>query len=177
MDISYDVITFISRNVFSKRPGEAISADITKLVTFFIKKIFTDSRKVKRIRNFVSKCNLYMCFLIKQNLLTFGEKFLMSAELKGCATLFIYLLDLFQVTHNCSKFHHYGLCVTDFEEGDLFSPPPPIREQFQKAHLEQVSDILLSKIFQQRIYMHNRYSKLADRNLKHQRKQRLSFNI
>ena len=42
MDISDDVITFISRNVFSKRPGEAISADITKLVTFFIKTIFTD---------------------------------------------------------------------------------------------------------------------------------------
>ena len=30
MDISYDGITFISRNVFSKRPGEAISSLLTQ---------------------------------------------------------------------------------------------------------------------------------------------------
>ena len=59
MDINHDVITFILR-----RPGEAIFADIVKIVTFFIKTIFKDSRKVKRIRNFISKCNLYMYFLI-----------------------------------------------------------------------------------------------------------------
>ena len=29
------------------------------------------------------KCNLYLYFLIKQNLLISGEKILMSAELKG----------------------------------------------------------------------------------------------
>ena len=64
MDIDYDVITFFSKYLFLRRPGVAIFADITKIVTFFIKTIFIDSRKVKRFRNFVSKCNLYMYFLI-----------------------------------------------------------------------------------------------------------------
>ena len=114
MNISYDAIIFISKNLFSRKPGVAISAYITKLVTVFIKTILTLSRKVKRIKNFVSKCHLYMYCFIKENLLTFGEKFLMSAELKWCATLFIYFLDLFQVTHNCSKFHHCRICITDF---------------------------------------------------------------
>ena len=45
-------------------PGVAIFADIIKIITRFIKKIFKDSRKVTRIRNYVSKCNLYLYFLI-----------------------------------------------------------------------------------------------------------------
>ena len=49
-------------------------ADIIKIITSFIKKIFKDSRKVRRIRNYVSKCNLYLYFLIKQNLLICGKK-------------------------------------------------------------------------------------------------------
>ena len=47
-------------------PGVAIFADIIKIVTMFIKTIFKDSRKVKRIRNYVSKCNLYLYFLIAE---------------------------------------------------------------------------------------------------------------
>ena len=47
-----------------KGPGVAIFADIIKIVTMFIKAIIKDSRKVKRIRNFVTKSNLYLCFLI-----------------------------------------------------------------------------------------------------------------
>ena len=64
MDINNDVINFISKYFILSRPGIASFADIIKIVTFFIKKISKDSRKVKRIRNFVSKCNLYMYFLI-----------------------------------------------------------------------------------------------------------------
>ena len=45
MDINYDVI----------RPWVVIFVDITKIVTSVIKTIFTDSRKGKRIRSFVSK--------------------------------------------------------------------------------------------------------------------------
>ena len=37
-------------------------ADIIKIVTMFIKTIFKDSRKVKRTRNYVSKCCLYLYF-------------------------------------------------------------------------------------------------------------------
>ena len=59
MDIKNDVITFIL-----KRPGVAIFADIIKILTFLVTKIFKDSRKVKRIGYFVSKSNPYMHFLI-----------------------------------------------------------------------------------------------------------------
>ena len=53
----------------------------------FIKVIFfKDSKKVKRTRNYVSKCNLYLYFLIKLNLLISVEKMLMPAELKWCVT-------------------------------------------------------------------------------------------
>ena len=41
-----------------RRPGVDIFADIIKIVTMFIETITKDSRKVKRIRNYVSKSNL-----------------------------------------------------------------------------------------------------------------------
>ena len=47
-----------------RRPGVVIFADIIKLVTMFIKTITNDSRKAKRIRNYVSKSNLYVYFLM-----------------------------------------------------------------------------------------------------------------
>ena len=50
MGRNYDVITFISR-----RPSVAIFAETIKIVTIFVKKIPKDSRKVKRIRIYVSK--------------------------------------------------------------------------------------------------------------------------
>ena len=86
--------TLFQNIVILRRPGETIFAGIIKIVTMFIKIIFKDSRKVKRIRNYVSKCNLYLYFLIQQNLLISGEKMLMLAELRGCVTWFIYFLDL-----------------------------------------------------------------------------------
>ena len=46
------------------RPIVAISPDIIKFVTMFIKKFFKGSKKVQRIRNHMSKCNLYLYFLI-----------------------------------------------------------------------------------------------------------------
>ena len=47
-----------------RRSGVAIFADIIKVVTIFIKTIIKDSRMVKRIRNYVSKFNLYLYFLM-----------------------------------------------------------------------------------------------------------------
>ena len=64
MDRNYHIINFISNIFIFRRPEVAIFADIIKIVTMFIKRIFQDSRKIKRIRNNVSKCNLYMYFLI-----------------------------------------------------------------------------------------------------------------
>ena len=75
-----------------RRPRVAIFADIIKIVTMFIKTIFKDSKKIKRIRNYVSKCNLYLYFSIKsllnlyQILLISSKKMLMLAELNGCVT-------------------------------------------------------------------------------------------
>ena len=56
-------------SIFFKIPlfyegGVAIFADIINIVTMFIKTIFKDLIKVKRIRNYVSKCSLYLYFLI-----------------------------------------------------------------------------------------------------------------
>ena len=45
-------------------PRVAIFAEIIKVVTMFIKTIFKDSKKLKRIRNYVLKCNLYLYLLI-----------------------------------------------------------------------------------------------------------------
>ena len=61
-------------------------ADIMKVVTMFIKTIFTEQKKVKMIRNYVSKCIMYLTFLIWQNLQISGEKILMLAQLNGCVT-------------------------------------------------------------------------------------------
>ena len=47
-----------------RRPGVATFADIIKIITRFIKKTFKDSRRAKRIRNYVLKCNLYPYLVI-----------------------------------------------------------------------------------------------------------------
>ena len=81
---NYEVISFISKYLILRWPGVVIFADIIKIVTIFIKAITKDSRKVKRIRNYLSNSNLYVYFLMYQNLLISVEKILMSAKLKGC---------------------------------------------------------------------------------------------
>ena len=77
--------TFVSKNLL-RRPRVADFADIIKIATILIKTTFKDSSKVKRIRNCVLKCNLYLYFLIYQKLLISSEKMLMSAELKDYVT-------------------------------------------------------------------------------------------
>ena len=59
MDTNYDIVTFILR-----RPRVVVFADIIKIMIIFIKTILNDSRKVRRIRNYVSRWNLYLNFLI-----------------------------------------------------------------------------------------------------------------
>ena len=63
MDRKYDVITIISKYPYFKKAWRSFFfADIIKIVTTFIKKITKDSRTVKRIKNYVSKSNLYVYF-------------------------------------------------------------------------------------------------------------------
>ena len=65
MDRNYDIITIISKNtLIIRRPGVVIFADIIKNGTMSIKTVSKDSRKFRRIRNYVSKSNLYVYFLM-----------------------------------------------------------------------------------------------------------------
>ena len=86
MDRNRDDITFFSKTFILRNPGVAIFADIIKTVTMFIKTILKDSKKVNRIRNYLSKWNLYLYFLLLQNLLISDLKMLMSAEIRVCVT-------------------------------------------------------------------------------------------
>ena len=76
-----------------RRPRVASFADIIKIITIFFKTIFKDSKKVKRIWNYVPKSSLYLYFLIYQNLLISSE-----------------------VIYNCTKFHHCRICMTVFRQ-------------------------------------------------------------
>ena len=64
MDRNDDVLNFFQKTFILKRPGVAIFADIIKIVTMFIKTILKGSIKVSKIKNYVSKWNLYLYFLI-----------------------------------------------------------------------------------------------------------------
>ena len=64
MDRIYHVITLFQKTFILRRPGVVVFADIIKIVTMFIKTIFKNSRKVKRIRNYLSNWNIYLYFLI-----------------------------------------------------------------------------------------------------------------
>ena len=67
---------------FFKKARVSNFADIIKIATIFMKTAFKD-KKVEVIWNYVFNCNnQYMYFLMQQNLLIFGEKMLMSAELE-----------------------------------------------------------------------------------------------
>ena len=60
MGRNYDIIPFFQKIFLLRRPGVAIFADIIKILNTLIKTILKDSRKVKRIRNYVSEWNLYL---------------------------------------------------------------------------------------------------------------------
>ena len=68
----------IENTVIFKRQGVANFADIIKLQLRLSKEPLKTQIKLKAL----SKCNLYIYFLISQKFLIFGEKILMSAELK-----------------------------------------------------------------------------------------------
>ena len=59
-----DVIGLFQKFPNLRRPGVVIFADINKMFTMFIKTILIDSRKVRRVRKYVSKWNLYLYFLM-----------------------------------------------------------------------------------------------------------------
>ena len=64
MGKDYNVITFISKYLILRKPGVVIFSYIIRIVTMFIKTTTKDSRKVKKIRNYLSNSNLYVYFLM-----------------------------------------------------------------------------------------------------------------
>ena len=65
MGRNFDVTTFISKELYLKKTlGAATFVDFIKIVPMFIKTIFKESKKVKRIRNYVSSCYLYLYFFM-----------------------------------------------------------------------------------------------------------------
>ena len=64
VDRNYNVLTYISKYFILRRPGVTAFANIIKVVTTFSKTIFRYPKKAKRIINYISKCNLYLYFLI-----------------------------------------------------------------------------------------------------------------
>ena len=75
----------LHENAFNlRRPTVANFADIIKIPTIIKKTLKKTQNRLKELEIHVFKCNLYLCFLVLQSLLIFGEKIL-SAELKWCA--------------------------------------------------------------------------------------------
>ena len=64
MDKKYDVIIFILKYVFLRRPRVAIFANIIKTVIMFIKISLKWQKIFLKIRNYVSKCNRYLYYFI-----------------------------------------------------------------------------------------------------------------
>ena len=119
------------QNIFIlRRPRVAFFADIFKIVTMFIKTIFKDSGKVKRIKNYLLKCNIYLYFLIYQNMLISGEKILMSAELKGCVTWLLLFWIFFRHGISVPSFLIVGYVRQTLDKMAFLGLP--IREQLQK---------------------------------------------
>ena len=56
--------TLFQESFILRRPKVANFAEIIKIATILIKTIFKDLIKVKKIRNYESKFNLYLGFLI-----------------------------------------------------------------------------------------------------------------
>ena len=94
--------------------------------------------KVKRIRNYALKYNLYPYFLIWQKLLISGAKILMSTELNGGVSRSLYVFfellffELLFWKYNCAKFDYCRIGVTDFRQGGSFRPPAPYLWAAQK---------------------------------------------
>ena len=64
-------------NFILRKPRKDIFVDIIIIVLMFIKIIFQNVKKVKRIANYVPKFNLYLDFLIQQTLPISSEEMLM----------------------------------------------------------------------------------------------------
>ena len=75
MDINYYVIKFISKHIILRRIRVGNFADIIKVEIIFIKATFRDSKKVKRIINFLLKMQCISVFLDITKFVSFRQKY------------------------------------------------------------------------------------------------------
>ena len=85
MDRNYDATTFILKYLSFQKVWSSFFADIIKIINIFIRTIFKDSNKIKIIENYARKCNIYLYFLMKQNLLISGEKYWCEQNSSGAS--------------------------------------------------------------------------------------------
>ena len=112
MDRDYDVTTVISKYIL-KGSRVANFADIIKIATMFIKTILRNSNELKRIRNYISKCDLYL-YLDITNIADFRLKKADVSRTKGVyQVIYIFFGYFFGVRYNSAKFHHCRICVTE----------------------------------------------------------------
>ena len=74
MNSSYDVITLNLNNFILRRSRVTNFADIIEIATIFIKPIFKNSKKVKRIRKYILKMQSISVFLGKTKIDDFQWK-------------------------------------------------------------------------------------------------------
>ena len=91
--------TFILR-----RPGGDIFANIIKIITRFIKKIFKDSRRVKRVRNY-SQNGIYTCIFWYSKICWFPEEKCWCQQNSWCVSRDWYIFWIF---------FSYGITVLSF---------------------------------------------------------------
>ena len=134
---------FLYQNFFIlKRPTVANFVDIVKTPTMFIKNTFKDSKTVKRTRNYEFKCNLYLYFLVYQNLLISMRKHWCQPNSIGVSND-LYFLDLLRVSYNWQVLSlydeiyyeiYYEICMKYFRE-EVFLVPPNRKNPRKKEPL------------------------------------------
>ena len=67
-------LPLLQNSFILRGPRDALFAETMKIVTICFKNIIKDSKRVKRIGNYGSKCHLYLHFEIQQNLLKSGKR-------------------------------------------------------------------------------------------------------
>ena len=106
MGRNYDVITFVSKYHFFRRPSVANFAEIIKIAVMFFKTTFKDPEKVKKIRNYVLKCMISITvFLDITKVADFQRKNAAFSKTQGVCHV-VYIIHV--------KFQHFKICVTDF---------------------------------------------------------------
>ena len=100
-----------------RKPTVANLAGITKFAIMFIKTAFKDSKKVSKIRNYLSKCNLYSISWHSKNCWTPVKKCWWHPGVSGDLKIFGSYLG----NEKLSKFHHCRIWVKSFRKGNLFA--------------------------------------------------------